>query len=171
MLAGMAIDLRSDTVTRPSEAMRRAMATAEVGDDVYGEDPLALRLEARAAELLGKEAAIFVPSGTMANQLALLLHCRAGDEVIVGEGAHCMVFESGGGGAWAGVQFAVAGKGGLFTADELEAAWHPPSFHVPWPRLVALENTHNRAGGRVFPQTEVERIAAPSHRHACERLR
>src|SRR4051812_24119962 len=111
--AARPVDLRSDTVTRPSPDMRRAMADAEVGDDVYGEDPTAQRLEARVAELLGKEAALFVPSGTMANQLALLVHCRRGDQVIVSEGTHCMAYESGAAAAWSGVQFSVVGEGGL----------------------------------------------------------
>ena len=115
------VDLRSDTVTRPTAAMRAAMAGAEVGDDVWGEDPTAAALEAQAAELLGKEAALFVPSGTMANQIALLLHCRPGDEVIVGRGAHTRLYESGAGAAWAGVQFAeVGGADGTFTADDVE---------------------------------------------------
>src|SRR3954453_16373986 len=110
------IDLRSDTVTKPSPGMRQAMAAAEVGDDVFGEDPTVNRLQERAAALLGKEAALYVPSGTMANQLALPVHCRRGGEVIIGEGAHNANFESGAGAALAGVQFAVAGKGGAFTA-------------------------------------------------------
>jgi threonine aldolase len=157
------IDLRSDTVTRPGDGMRRAMASAEVGDDVYGEDPSAVRLQERAAELLGKEAALFVPTGTMANQLALLCHCERGNEVLVGEGAHCMLYESGAGAAWAQVQFNVVGRGGLFTADEMLAAVKPPEYHFPQTRLCALENTHNRAGGKVFPQAEVERIAQAAH--------
>src|SRR5262249_9378858 len=103
------VDLRSDTVTRPTPAMREAMARAEVGDDVYGEAPTVNRLQERVAELLGKEAALFVPSGTMANQIALHLHTRPGDEVIVGAGAHCMAFESGAGAALSGVQFQVLG--------------------------------------------------------------
>jgi threonine aldolase len=154
------IDLRSDTVTRPSEGMRRAMAVAEVGDDVFGEDPTVLALEARVAALLGKPAALFVPSGTMANQLALLLLARRGDEVIVGEGAHCAWFESGAGAALAGVQFATAGVGGLFTAVQMEAAAKPVADWFPRTSVVALENTHNRAGGRVFPQHDVDAIAA-----------
>jgi threonine aldolase len=155
----MAIDLRSDTVTKPSPAMREAMARAEVGDDVYGEDPTAAALEARVAELFAKEAALFVPSGSMGNQLALMLHCRRGDAVIVGEGSHCMMFESGAGGALAGVQFSVAGQGGLFDADELERALYPRHDMFPRSRLVVLENTHNRAGGRVFPLATVRAIA------------
>lgn len=158
------IDLRSDTVTRPSDGMRRAMASAEVGDDVYGEDPSALRLQERLADVLGKEAALFVPTGTMANQLALLCHCERGNEVLVGEGAHCALYESGAGSAWAQVSFSVVGHGGLFDADEMVAAIKPPEYHYPQTRLCALENTHNRAGGRVFPQAAVERIARAAQR-------
>ena len=154
------IDLRSDTVTRPTPAMREAMARAEVGDDVYGEDPTARALEERVAELTGKEAALFVPSGTMGNQLSLLAQTRRGDEVVIGEGAHCAFYESGAGAAIAGVQFLVAGKGGLFTAAELEAAIKPDAYYYPRTSLVAIENTHNRAGGRVFPQAEVLAVAA-----------
>ena len=153
------IDLRSDTLTMPTEAMRRAMAAAELGDDVYGEDPTVRRLEERAAEALGKESALYTPTGTMANQIALLVHCRPGDEVIVGEGAHVFFYEGGAGGAFAGVQFLEAGSGGLFTADELEGCIKPDYYFLARTRLVAIENTHNRAGGRVFPQSDVEAIA------------
>jgi len=159
----MLVDLRSDTLTRPTEAMRRAMAQAEVGDDVYGEDPTAERLQERAAEVLGKEAALFVPSGTMANQIALLLHCRRGDEVIIGEGAHLFFYEGGAGGAWAGAQFVEVGAGGLFTADDMEAAIKPDAYYLARTRLVCLENTHNRAGGRIFPQADVARVAERAH--------
>jgi threonine aldolase len=154
------VDLRSDTVTRPTAGMRAAMAAADVGDDVYGEDPTAARLEARVAELLGKEAALFVPSGTMANQIALLLHCRPGDEVIVGAGTHCMEYESGGAAAWAGVQFAVVGEDGTFDAETVRAAIRPAADWLPRSALVVLENTHNRGGGRVFPQAAAEAIGA-----------
>lgn len=153
------IDLRSDTVTRPSAAMREAMARAEVGDDVLGDDPTVLRLQARAAEVLGKPAALFVPSGTMANQIALLVHCERGDEVLTGAGNHCMLYESGAASAWAGVSFNVVGAGGAFTAEELAAAVRPPDYHYPRSRLVALENTHNRGGGLVFPQRDVVAVA------------
>jgi len=139
--------------------MRAAMAAAEVGDDVYGEDPTVRALEQRVAELLGKEAALFVPSGTMGNQIGLLVHTRRGDEVIIGEGAHCAWYESGAGAAWAGVQFAVAGRGGLFSAEEMLEAIKPAADHFPRTSLVVIENTHNRSGGRVFPLAEVERIA------------
>lgn len=160
MLPAMRIvDLRSDTVTRPSTAMRAAMAAADVGDDCYRDDPTALELEAKVAELFGKEAALFVPSGTMANQIALMLHCRPGDEVIIGEGAHCYFYEGGAGGAFAGVQFVEAGKGGLYDRSDLEAALKPSAYYLPRTRLVCFENTHNRAGGRVFPQETLVEIA------------
>nr|WP_044248950.1 low-specificity L-threonine aldolase [Chondromyces apiculatus] len=159
------VDLRSDTVTRPTEAMRRIMAVAEVGDDVYREDPTARRLEERVAEITGKEAALFVPSGTMGNQIALLCHTQRGDEVVVGEGAHCAYYESGAGAAWSGVQFEVAGRGGLFTAAELEAVIKAPAYYMPRTRVVALENTHNRAGGVVFPEDEVHAIAQVARAH------
>jgi threonine aldolase len=154
------IDLRSDTVTRPTPAMREAMARADVGDDVYGEDPTVLGLEERIAELTGKQKALFVPSGTMGNQIALLCHTERGDEVIIGEGAHCAFYESGAGAAWSGVQFESAGRGGLFTPKDLEAAIKPPHYYHPRTRLVAIENTHNRAGGRVFPQEDILAIQA-----------
>lgn len=152
-------DLRSDTVTRPSSGMRAAMAQADVGDDVYGEDPTVRRLEEHVAALLGKERALFVPSGTMGNQIGLLVHTRRGDEVIIGEGAHCAWYESGAGAAWAGVQFAVAGRGGLFSAEEMLEAIKPSAAHFPRSSLVVIENTHNRAGGRIFPQSDVLEIA------------
>jgi threonine aldolase len=140
--------------------MREAMARAEVGDDVYGDDPTAKELERRVAERLGKEAALFVPSGTMSNQIALLCHARRGDEVYVGEGAHIVFYESGAGAAWAGVQFVEVGAGGLFDASDLEAKLKTEAYYLPRPRVVAVENTHNRAGGRVFPQRDVEAITA-----------
>ena len=150
------IDLRSDTVTLPSPGMRQAMAAAPVGDDQYGEDPTVNRLQERIAELLGKEAALFVPSGTMANQIALKILTRPGDDVIVGDEAHIVWHESGAAAANSGVQFTVAGHGGLFTAADLRAAYKPPG-HIVFPptTLVAIEITHNRGGGVVFPQSEV----------------
>jgi threonine aldolase len=151
----MLIDLRSDTVTRPSEAMRTAMARAEVGDDVFGEDPTVRALEVRTAELLGKEAALFVPSGTMGNQISLLVHTRPGDEVLVSQGAHVAWFESGAGAAIAGVQFLSIGDEGSFSADEVVAAAKPERDFLPRTRLVAVENTHNRAGGRIFPEQKL----------------
>jgi threonine aldolase len=158
------IDLRSDTITRPSPAMREAMARAEVGDDVYGEDPTLRRLEATVAALLGKEAALFVPSGTMSNQLALLTQTQRGDEVIVSRGAHMTSFESGAGAALAGVQFALVGEGGLFGAEDVLAAAKPERDYLPRTRLVAIENTHNTAGGRVFPQEQALAVAGAARR-------
>ena len=154
------IDLRSDTVTRPSSGMRQAMAAAPVGDDQYGEDPSVNRLQDRIAELLGKEAALFVPSGTMANQIGLKVLTRPGDEVVLGHEAHIVWHESGAGAANSGVQFTPVGEGGLFTADDLAAAYKPPS-HIVFPptTLVAVENTHNRGGGVIFPQPDAISIA------------
>jgi threonine aldolase len=155
------VDLRSDTFTRPTAPMRAAMAGADVGDDVWGEDATAALLEARAAEILGKEAALFVPSGTMANQIALLLHCRPGDEVIVGRGAHTRLYESGAGAAWAGVQFAEIGaRDGTFEAADVEEACLPLDRNLPRTRLVAIENTHNRGGGTIWPRDRIEAVAA-----------
>jgi threonine aldolase len=154
------IDVRSDTVTRPTPAMREAIARAELGDDVYGEDPTVHALEAEVARIVGKEAALFVTSGTMGNQLAIAVHTRPGDEVIVGDGAHVMFHESGAGPALSGIQFAIAGEGGFFDADAMEAKIQPtPSYSAPRTSLVCVENTHNRAGGRVFPQAAVLAIA------------
>lgn len=153
-------DLRSDTLTKPSAEMRAAMAAAEVGDDVYGEDPTVKRLESRVADILGKESALFVPSGTMANQIAILVHTRRGDEVLVGEGTHCMHFEGGAAAAWSGVQFAVVGRGGFFGPEELLAGIRPRAEHLPQTSLAVIENTHNLGGGRVLPRAECEAIAA-----------
>jgi threonine aldolase len=149
------IDLRSDTVTLPSAGMRQAMAVAPVGDDQYGEDPSVNRLQERVAELLGMEAALFVPSGTMANQIGLKILTRPGDEVVLGDEAHIVWHEAGAGAANSGVQFAVVGRGGLFTAADLRMAYKPPG-HIVFPptTLVAIENTHNRGGGVVFPQND-----------------
>jgi threonine aldolase len=153
------IDLRSDTVTRPSPGMREAIARAEVGDDVYADDPTVNALEAEIAEITGKDTAIFVSSGTMGNQLAIALHTRPGDEVIIGDGAHSAFFESGAGPALSGIQFRVAGTGGLYTVDEMEGAIEPTAYYAPRTSLVCIENTHNRAGGRVFPQAIARAIA------------
>ncbi len=140
--------------------MREAMARAEVGDDVYGEDPTVNRLEAEIAAITGKEAAIFVPSGTMGNQIALQCLTQRGEEVLLGENAHLSFDESGAGAAWAGVQFRSVGRGGIFTAAELASAIQEPDDHCARQSLVALENPHNRGGGRTFPQAEALAIAA-----------
>ncbi len=155
------IDLRSDTVTRPSPGMRRAMAQAPVGDDQYGEDPSVNLLQERIAALLGKEAALFVPSGTMANQIALKLLTRPGEEVLVGEEAHMMWHEAGAGAANSGVQFTPIGRGGLFSAADFRAACKPPGHIVlPSTGLVAIENTHNLGGGVVWPQEAAAAVCA-----------
>lgn len=146
------IDLRSDTVTLPSPAMRRAMADAEVGDDQYGEDPSVNRLQEEVAVLLGTEAALFLPSGTMTNQVALRTLTRPGDDVLVPVQSHVVLHETGAGAANAGVQFSEIGAGGLFDADAVRAA-AKPAGHIVYPptTLVVVENTHNRAGGVIFP--------------------
>ncbi len=155
------IDLRSDTVTLPSADMRAAIAAAPVGDDQYGEDPTVNLLQERIAHILGKEAALWLPSGTMANQVALLALTRPGDDVIVSRESHAEWHETGASAANAGVQFTAIGTKGVFTAEEFLAAVKPRG-HVVYPptTLVEIENTQNRAGGVVFPQAEVERIAA-----------
>jgi threonine aldolase len=157
------IDLRSDTVTRPSPAMRQAMANAEVGDDVLGDDPTVLALQEEVARIVGKEASLFVPSGTMGNQLAIHCQTQRGDEVIVGEGAHPVWYEAGAGAALSGVQFATAGTTGTYTAAEMIERVKPDAYYYPRTSLVCVENTHNRAGGRVFPQVEVNAIVEAAH--------
>ena len=156
-----AIDLRSDTVTLPSPAMRAAMAEAPVGDDQYGEDPAMNQLQSLVAERLGKEAALWLPSGTMSNQVALRVLTRPGDDVIVSRECHAVWHETGGSAANAGVQFTEIGERGAFTAAEFVSALKPRG-HVIYPptALVEIENTHNRSGGIVFPQAEAERIGA-----------
>lgn len=159
--ANAPIDLRSDTVTRPTAAMRAAMAAAPVGDDQYGEDPSTNALQARCAALLGKEAALWVPSGTMANQVAMRVLARPGDEVVTAREAHVGWHETGGAAANAGVQLVEVGAQGVFTADDLAAAIKPAGLPVfPPTTVVTIENTHNRSGGVVFPQEEVVRICA-----------
>src|SRR5207253_10225458 len=155
------IDLRSDTVTRPTAAMRSAIAAAAVGDDQYGEDPTANALQERVAKLLGKEAALWLPSGTMANQVALRTLTRPGDDVIVSRESHAVWHETGGGAANAGVQFTEIGAGGRFTGGEFVAAVKPRD-HMLYPptTLVEVENTHNRAGGIVIDQEEAACICA-----------
>ncbi|MFN8547114.1 MAG: GntG family PLP-dependent aldolase [Candidatus Eisenbacteria bacterium] len=155
------IDLRSDTVTKPSPAMRAAMAAAPVGDDQFGEDPTVNLLQERVAGLLGKESALWLPTGTMANQVALRVLTRPGDDVIVSQESHAVWHETGAGAVNAGVQFTAIGKKGLFTPEEFVAAIKPRG-HLLYPptALVEIENTHNRAGGVVFPREAAERIYA-----------
>jgi threonine aldolase len=162
------IDLRSDTVTRPTLGMRQAMFDAEVGDDVFGDDPSVRALEEDVAAIVGKPAALFVTSGTMGNQLAIACQTRPGDEVIAGDGAHPVWYECGAAAALSGVQFVIVGRGGLYQAEEMLEAIKPNTYYYPRTSLVCVENTHNRAGGRVFPQKDVLAIgeAARSRRLA-----
>ena len=160
------IDLRSDTVTRPGDAMRTAMARAAVGDDQFGEDPTINALQERGAGMLGKDAALWLPTGTMANQVALRLFASPGDDVIVSRQSHAVWHEAGAGGANAGVQFTEVGSGGTFTAEEVLGARKPRGHMLYAPTaLVEVENTHNRAGGVVFPQGEAERIGRAAREH------
>ena len=164
------IDLRSDTVTQPTEAMRQAMANAPVGDDVYGEDPTVNRLQEMAAALLGKEAALFVPSGTMGNLAAVLAHCGRGDEVILGDQSHTFLFESG----------AYLGAGGVHSRqipnsqigsldlDDIRRAVRPDDAHFPVTRLIALENTHNRCGGVVLTPDYMQSVAELARAHGLK---
>lgn len=165
-MSRLPIDLRSDTVTRPTSGMRAAIAEAEVGDDQFGEDPAVQELQSRTAALLGKEAALWFPSGTMTNQVALRSCTRPGDDVVVSRRSHAVWHETGGGAANAGVQFTEIGNRGTFTAEEFEAALKPRG-HILYPptTLVEIENTHNLAGGIVFPQTEAERVCRVAREH------
>jgi threonine aldolase len=156
------IDLRSDTVTRPNKAMREAMANAEVGDDVMGDDPTVHRLQERVAELLGTEAALFVPSGTMANQIALRSHTQPGDEVILGRDAHTWRDESGGLAANAGIQAQVLGSY-FFTAADVRAAYKAPHFSISPSRVVAVENSHGWSGGRCWDPAALAEVTAVAH--------
>jgi threonine aldolase len=159
-------DFRSDTMTVPTPAMRAAMAAAAVGDDVWGEDPTVRELEGMGAALLGMEAALFVPSGTMANQIAIHLHCRAGDELICEERSHVYVNEGGGIARWSGTQVKpLAAADGFPTPAQVEAAVRADDVHYPRSRLLVLENTHNSAGGRVAAPERVEALAAAARRH------
>jgi threonine aldolase len=159
-VTGGVVDLRSDTVTRPSPGMRAAMASAEVGDDVLGDDPTVRRLQERCAELLGHEAALFVPSGTMANQIALKVHCEPGDDVLACDGAHLMWYEAGAAGAIAGVQLRSIGRAGQFASDDVEAAFQSGGPMQPPTRLLCVENTHNRAGGVVWSREDLDEVVA-----------
>ena len=160
------IDLRSDTVTKPTDDMRKAMARAEVGDDVYGEDPTVNRLQDMAAALLGKRFALFVPSGTMANQLAIRSHAQPGQEIIVESKSHVVRYEQGAAGALAGVQLHwVTGERGIMTAEQVEAAIRPNDMHSIATALICIENTHNAGGGTIYPLSTIEKIRALAVRH------
>jgi threonine aldolase len=163
------IDLRSDTITQPTPAMRDAMAAADVGDDVFGEDPTVRELEAETAALLGKEAALFTVSGTMANQLAIRSHTEPGDEILVEANAHLYYYEGGAPAALSGVMCrCLQGDRGVFSGAEVESALRPADSHFPRTRLVCLENTHNRGGGKIWPLHRIEEVAGAARRHGLQ---
>jgi threonine aldolase len=160
------LDFRSDTVTRPTPGMRAAMAAAEVGDDVFGDDPTVLRLQERIAHLMGKEAALFVPSGTMSNLIGVRLHCRPGDELICEAGCHIYNYEQAGYAQVNGVAVrAVQGSYGVMEPGQLEDLIRPADPHFVRTRLVCIENTHNRGGGRIQPYATVEAICRWAREH------
>ncbi len=154
----MQVDLRSDTVTRPTAAMRQAMANAEVGDDVYGEDPTVLQLQREVAELLGTEAALWTPTGVMANQIALRAHTLPGDEVLIGKDAHCWRFESGALAALAGVQTTELPGDGRFTSAVVRAAFKPQDPFIAPSKVLTVENTHTMAGGLVWDMANLRDV-------------
>ena len=155
------IDLRSDTVTRPTEAMRRAMFEAPVGDDVFGEDPTVNRLEEYVADLLGKEAALYAPSGTMTNQVGVQVNTNRAEEVLLHEGSHIFVYEAGAPAMLSSVQLRILpGENGVIDPETVRAAVRPEDVHFPRSRLLCLENTHNTSGGKVFPLEDFAAVAA-----------
>ncbi len=166
-MSGEPLDLRSDTVTMPTPAMREAMFRAELGDDVFGEDPTVIRLEGMAAERMGKEAAVFVASGTMGNLVALLAHCRRGDEAIVGDQAHMLHYEVGAAAGLGGVQIRPVAndRRGMMDPAEVEATIRGENIHYPRTALLCLENTHNRCGGGVLTPEDTAALADLARRH------
>lgn len=160
------IDLRSDTVTKPSPAMREAMARAPVGDDVYGEDPTVNRLQDMAAALVGKSAALFVPTGTMANQLSIRVQTQPGQEIVVESKSHIVRYEQGAAGALSGVQLHwVVGERGIMSAEQVETAMRPRDPHTIQTALICVENTHNSGGGSVYPFATIQQIHAVATKH------
>src|ERR1700731_1018671 len=160
------IDLRSDTVTKPTPGMRAAIQAAEVGDDVFGEDPTVKRLEERVADLLGKEAALFVPSGTMSNQVCIKAHARPGDNFIGAPPCHIYNFEAGGPAVLSGVTCrTLEGDYGILDVTQFEGKVRPINDHAVRTRLVCLENTHNRGGGRVYPLEKIRAISDWARKH------
>jgi threonine aldolase len=163
------IDLRSDTVTRPTEGMRRAMLEAPVGDDVFGEDPTVDRLEEYVADLLGKEAALYAPSGTMTNQIGVHVGTRRGEEVLLHEGSHVFVYEAGAPAMLSSVQLrTLPGENGILHPETIRAAVRPEDVHFPRSRLLCLENTHNTSGGKVFPLEDFAAAAAAAKEHGLK---
>lgn len=163
------IDLRSDTITKPTPAMRQAMAAAEVGDDVFGEDPTIRELESETAALLGKEAAVFTVSGTMANQLAVRAQTESADEILVEEQSHLYYYEGGGPAALSGVTCrCLRGDRGVFSVADVESVLRPVNPHFPRSRMICIENTHNRGGGKIWPLAQIEEIAAVARKHSLQ---
>lgn len=155
------IDLRSDTVTKPTTGMRKAMAEAEVGDDVFGEDPTVNLLQERVTSLLGKEAALFVPTGVMANQLAIKVHTQPGDEIIVESGAHIFNYETAAPSFISHVQvLTIHGKRGAMRVEDIVPSIRSSAYYMPRTSLICLENTHNKAGGTIYPFDEIKRISS-----------
>ena len=162
----MMIDLYSDTMTKPTAAMRRCMAEAEVGDEQKGEDPTVNRLQEMVAELLGKEAAVYLPSGTMCNEISFAVWARTGDEMIIHRDAHPAHFEVGGPAYLARLMlYPLDGPRGLFTAEQVQEAIRPDSPHYPRSRIVEIENTHNMGGGSIWPLTQLQGVCAMAHRY------
>src|SRR5689334_1682093 len=163
-MSTFAVDLFSDTVTRPTAAMRRAMAEAEVGDEQNREDPTVNRLQDMVAELLGKEAALFLPSGTMCNQVAFAVHCRAGDEILLHETAHPLLYEAGGPAAMVGaVMRPLPGARGMYGAEQVRQALRPRVHYMPRTRALSIEQTANIVGGAVWPLAQIEEVCAAGH--------
>jgi threonine aldolase len=163
------IDLRSDTVTRPTEGMRRAMLEAPVGDDVFGEDPTVNRLEEYVADLLGKEASLYAPSGTMTNQIGVQVNTNRGEEVLLHEGSHIFVYEAGAPAMLSSVQLRILpGENGILDPETVRAAVRPDDVHFPRSRLLCLENTHNTAGGKVFPLEDFAAVAGSAKEHGLK---
>lgn len=166
LMANQLIDLRSDTVTRPTPEMRKAIASAEVGDEVLGDDPTVRRLEEKFAAHLGKPAACFVPTGTMANQTAIRAHTEPGDEIICSEGSHIIHYETGGPAALSGCMIrTIAHPRGLFDVADVTPMVRQDAYHFPHSRLLTVENTHNRGGGTVWPLAQIERVTAEARKH------
>lgn len=154
------IDLRSDTVTKPSADMRKAMMNADVGDDVYGEDPSVNKLQRRIAELFGKEAALFVPSGTMGNEICIKVHTQPGDEIIVDQDSHIFVYETAGPSLLSGVQMMpIAGRSGVMTIEQIKIVIRPSIYYLPRTKLICIENTHGRSSGSIYPLDEIKKIS------------
>ena len=163
------IDLRSDTVTRPTEGMRRAMLEAPVGDDVFGEDPTVNRLEEYVADLLGKEAALYAPSGTMTNQIGVQVITNRREEVLLHEGSHIFVYEAGAPALLSSVQLrTLSGEDGILDPETVRAAVRPRDVHFPRSSLLCLENTHNTAGGKVFPLEDFAAVAETAKEHGLK---